>query len=77
MDDGSLKSNCKAYYICTDSFKLKDLKRIEKIFNEKYKITMNYHKKGNNYRIYIPRKEYEKFKNLIEEYIHISMKYKL
>lgn len=77
MDDGSLKSNCKAYILCTDSFKLDDLKRIGEIFKNKYDIKISFHKQRLNYRIYIPRKEYNKFKNLIEEYVHPSMKYKL
>lgn len=77
MDSGSLKSNCKAYILCTDSFKLDDLKRIGEIFKNKYDIKISFHKQRLNYRIYIPRKEYNKFKNLIEEYVHPSMKYKL
>lgn len=77
MDGGSLKSNCKAYILCTDSFKLDDLKRIGEILKNKYDIGISFHKQGLNYRIYIPRKEYIKFINLIEVYIHSSMKYKL
>lgn len=77
MDDGSLKSNCFSYYLCTDSFKLEDLKRIQKIFKEKYNIDINFHKNRLNYRIYIPKREALKFYNLIEKYIHKSMRYKL
>lgn len=78
MDEGSLKSNCLSYYLCTDSFDLKDLKRIgEIVFKKKFDIDISFHKKGNNYRIYIPRKDSVKFRNLIEEYMHESMLYKL
>lgn len=83
MDVGSLKSNTKAYYLCTDSFKLSELKVIGEVLKEKYDINISYHKKGSNtcfgtgYRIYIPRRDYETFKGLVEGYIHVSMRYKL
>lgn len=77
MDDGSLKSNTLGYYLCTDSFKLEDLKRLAIVFKEKYNIIVRFHKKGKSYRIYIPRSEYNKFRKIIEEYIHPSMNYKL
>lgn len=77
MDDGSLKSNTKAFYLCTDSFSLLELNFIAKVLLVKYEIVVNFHKKGNSHRIYIPRSEYVKFRSLIEEYIHLSMRYKL
>lgn len=77
MDDGSLKSNTYAYYLCTDSFTLYELKILALIFQDKYNIVVNFHKKGNSYRIYISRSEYDKFRILIQDYIHPSMFYKL
>ena len=77
MDDGSLKSNCWSYYLCTDNFSLDELKIIRLVFKEKYDIGITFHKQRLNYRIYIPRSEAEKFYNLIEKYIYISMRYKL
>jgi hypothetical protein len=47
------------------------------VFKEKYNIDISFHKKGLNYRIYIPKRESLKFYNLIEKYIYISMRYKL
>jgi hypothetical protein len=32
MDEGSKKSNAKAYYFCTDSFSLKEVKQLGEIF---------------------------------------------
>lgn len=77
MDNGSLKSNCLSYYLCTDGYKLNELKLIGIIFKDKYDINISYHKKGLNYRIYISKKDYIKFRNIIEPYIHKSMYYKL
>lgn len=77
MDDGSLKSNCLAYYLCTDCFSLLELKILAEVFLEKYNIIVNFHKKGMVYHIYISKSEYLKFRNLIEPNIHYSMNYKL
>jgi hypothetical protein len=84
MDDGSLKSNCLAYYLCTDNFTKEEVLLLGSIFLKKYNIKVNYHNykmsSGGNrsiYRIYIPRPEYSKFRDLIEIYIVDSMKYKL
>lgn len=76
MDVGYLKLNYKSYILCTDSYKLNELKRIEELFKNKYNIKISFLKKRFIYRIYIPKKEYIKFKNLIEPYIYESMKYK-
>ena len=77
MDDGSLKSNCLSYYLCTDCFSLLELKTLSEVFKEKYNISVNFHKKGNYYRIYIPRAEYSKFRSIVEPHLHPSMYYKL
>jgi DNA-directed RNA polymerase subunit H (RpoH/RPB5) len=77
MEDGALKSNYKAYYLCTDCFSLSEVKLLAEVFLEKYNISVSFHKKGNTQRIYIPRSEYQKFKELIFPYIHTSMYYKL
>lgn len=77
MDHGSLKSNCSSYYLCTDNFKLNELKLVKEVFKQKYNIDINFHKKRLNYRVYIGTRESKKFYNLIEKYICKSMRYKL
>lgn len=77
MDDGAKKSNGKAYYLCTDSYTLSDVKYLGSIFKENWDIHVSYHKKGTNYRIYIPTKYNEQFKSLISKYMVESMIYKL
>lgn len=77
MDDGSKKSNAEAYYFCTDCFSLEDVKFLGSIFKTNWDIQVSYHKKGNNYRIYVPVKYGEKFKSLVGKYVIDSFKYKL
>lgn len=77
MDDGSRKSNSFAYYLCTDGLNLADIKRLGMFFESTYGISIGYHRKGNYYRIYIPRPYYNKFKSIVQPFIHPSMFYKL
>ena len=77
MDDGSRKSNCKSYYLCTDCFTFEDVKRIGEFIASKYNLLIGYHKKGSSYRIYISIKSYFTFRGLIHQHVHSSMYYKL
>lgn len=77
MDNGTLKSNKKAYYLCTDRFSPLEIKILAEVFLEKYNISLSIHKKGKFQRIYIPESEYQRFKNVIISYIHTSMYYKI
>jgi hypothetical protein len=78
MDDGSKKTNAKAYYICTDGLKKEQLDILRKEMNKKFGIMVNYHRteKG-NIRLYIPAKYNEKFIGLVGEHIVESFKDKL
>jgi hypothetical protein len=77
MDDGSKKSNCLAYYLCTDCFTLEEVKLLGEVLFKKYQIQVSYHKQRENYRIYVPTTYYLLFHNLILPYMHSSMIYKL
>lgn len=77
MDDGSLKSNKKAYILCTDNFSLVELQRMRVILLDRFNIWVSFHKQGANYRIYIPVKHYEEVKRMIDKYVVVEMKYKL
>jgi hypothetical protein len=77
MDNGSLKSNSQSYYLHTDCFELDELKVLREVLKEKYDLDVSFHKQRLNYRVYIPRREYKKFYNLIEKDVHISMRDKL
>lgn len=77
MDDGSQKSNSNAYYLCTDCFYIEDLKRLGEFIRNTHGITVSYHKKGENYRLYIPRAHYNELKNLILSSVDPNMMYKV
>ena len=77
MDDGSLKSNKKAFILCTDSFNLDELKILHKLLLSRYHIHCSFHKQRENYRIYIPVKHYLDFYYLVEPHIVPIFWYKL
>ncbi len=78
MDDGSLKSNARAYYLCTDNFTLSELKLMHAYLKTTYGWELAYHKKGlHSYRLYIPARFFHSFRQCIQPYIHASMYYKL
>jgi len=57
MDDGSKKSNAKAYYLCTDSFKREELDILKGVIKKNWGIEVNYHRtEKDNLRLYIPTK---------------------
>lgn len=76
MDDGY---KCKPYggcMLCTNNFSKQELELIQKVFLEKFNISVTINNSSTN-MVYIPSKEYSKFKELISPYIIDSMKYKL
>ena len=77
MDNGSLKSNKKAYILCTDSFSLNELKILQSLLKLRYNIHCSFHKQRDNYRIYIPVKHYFDFFTLLEPHIVPIFRYKL
>lgn len=78
MDDGSLKwkNRSKAVRICTDSFSKSEVERLVLILNQKYDLKASTYKARSRFRLYIPNTNGE-FSNLIKEYIHPSMVYKV
>ena len=77
MDDGSLKSNKKAYILCTDSFSLNELKILQSLLKLRYNIHCSFHKQRDNYSIYIPVKHYFDFYSILEPHIVPIFRYKL
>lgn len=77
MDDGYKRKESNSGLLCTDNFNYEELEFLKELFIKKYNIVVSFHKKGNNYRIYIPTKYFDNFKNLIKPYIVDSMSYKL
>mmetsp|Transcript_35962 Transcript_35962/g.101838 ORF Transcript_35962/g.101838 Transcript_35962/m.101838 type:complete len:207 (+) Transcript_35962:266-886(+) len=78
MDDGSLKwkNHSKAVRICTDSFSKSEVEHLVYLLNTKYDLKARTFKARSRLRIYIPNTNRE-FSQLIEQYIHPSMVYKV
>ena len=77
MDDGcKTKSGAR---LSTNCFNKKDIKFLCKILKHKFNLKVNIHSSGPNkgFIIYIKASSWLDFKNLIEPYLHSSMKYKL
>lgn len=72
QDDGYKTKS--GYYIATMCFSYEDVCFIKQVFKEKWNIDIIIQK---NNEIYIPSKHRDKFRNLIEPYIHDVCKYKL
>lgn len=77
MDDGSLKwkGHSKAIRLCTDNFTLDDVKRLQKVLNDKYNIKSTLSKCPSGHRIEIS--DTSIFFELIKPFIHNSMAYKI
>nr|AAL34370.1 putative protein [Chlamydomonas zebra] len=91
MDDGSLKSlgQSNAMRICTESFSVEGVKRLQKALNNSFGINTTLTKKTKEinketkervlvgYRIAIPEASSEAFRKLIEPFLVDCMKYKV
>jgi len=78
MDDGTYHEN-RGVRFCTNSFTLEEVKRLGAILNVKYGIETSQHKTGavNQYGLYVQKKSMGRFKELVNPYIHPTMRYKL
>ena len=76
MDDGYKCNPYGGCMLCTNSFSKHELELIKEMFEVKFSIFVTLNNKSSNL-VYIPAKEYPKFKKLIEPYIVPCMKYKL
>ena len=78
MDDGSIKSkHHRAKILNTQSFEKEEIKRLIKVFDEKYGIKAKLRKQKEGYQIYLLAETIDKFEDLIRPYIIPSMMYKL
>ena len=78
MDDGSIKSNRhKGIFLNTQSFNDCDVRKLQKILENKFGILSSTRKDEKGEQIYIGGKLGEKFVNVIRPYIIPSMRYKI
>ena len=78
MDNGAAKwvNHSKGIRLCTDNFTKSEVDLLANKINEKYNWSISVYKQRNNYRLYIPNKNYE-FSLYIFPFIIKSMVYKL
>ena len=78
MDDGSIKSRKhKGIFLNTQGFERDDIKNLQKILRNKFRISSTTRKDKNGKQIYLGGKSGEKFIALIKPYIISSMEYKI
>ncbi len=78
MDDGSIKSHeTVALILNTQSFTRKEVERLVKVLREKFGLKCKERKQREGYQIYISAESDERFRELVQPYIHESMRYKL
>ena len=74
MDDGYKAGN--GFYICTESYSIKEHKILIDIFKNKFNLNSNAHKTTNGYRIYIFSNSKERLYQLIKPYLLTHFNYK-
>jgi hypothetical protein len=78
MDDGSVKSReSKSVLFNTQCFKENDVERLIKVLQVHFNLEASKRKQKEGYQIYISGKSYERFREIIDPYIHLSMRYKI
>jgi hypothetical protein len=77
MCDGTSVGRGKALTICTDCFSIEDVVRLMNVILLKYNITTSLHKAKGLPRIYVPTKEMNKFRNVLNGYIIPFFSYKI
>lgn len=77
MDDGSLCSSHKNFYINTQGFKKHESELLCNVLKEKFNITASVQKDKDSWRIYIWTESAKAFKELIEPYVISCFEYRL
>jgi hypothetical protein len=78
MDDGSMKSReSKGVIFNTHGFVRKDVDRLITCLRKKFNLDANIRKQKDGLQIYISGRSYDRFLEIVEPYIHESMRYKI
>jgi hypothetical protein len=78
MDDGSIKSReSKGVIFNTHSFIKSDIELLINCLNSRFNFEAGLRKQKDGYQIYISGRSYERFLEIVEPYIHKSMRYKI
>lgn len=78
MDDGSIKSReSKGVIFNTQCFVRNDVQRLIKCLQNNFALEAGIRKQKDGLQIYISGKSYERFLEIVDPYIHSSMRYKI
>jgi len=78
MDDGSIKSReSKGVIFNTHGFVRSDVLRLMDVLRSSFALEANERKQKDGLQIYISGKSYERFREIVDEYIIPSMRYKI
>jgi len=78
MDDGSIKSrDSKGILFNTHCFLRSDVKRLINVLRLQFALLAKERKQKDGWQIYISGKSYERFREIVDPYILLSMRYKI
>jgi hypothetical protein len=78
MDDGSIKSReSKSVIFNTQGFIRNEVEQLVDVLRRNFKLEAKLQKQKEGFQIYISGNSYELFRELVDEYIHPSMRYKI
>lgn len=78
MDDGSIKSrDSKGVIFNTHGFVRNDVKQLMDVLRSRFALETNERKQKDGIQIYVSGKSYERFREIVDEYIPPSMRYKI
>lgn len=78
MDDGSIKSReSKGVLFNTQGFALNDVRRLIDVLRTRFALEANKRTQNDGFQIYVSGNSYERFREIIDEYIIPSMRYKV
>lgn len=78
MDDGSIKSReSKAVIFNTHGFQRNDVRRLIDVLRSCYGLEARERRQKDGTQIYISGTSYERFREVVDPYIHPSMRYKI
>ena len=78
MDDGSIKSReSKGVLFNTQGFVQNDVQRLIDVLRTKFALEANERKQKDGIQIYVSGKSYERFREIVDEFVLPSMRYKI
>ncbi len=78
MDDGSIKSReSKGVIFNTQGFERNEVKRLMTVLRKSFDLEASERKQKDGLQIYISGKSYKRFREIVDAYIHPSMRYKI